>query len=254
MTLAVREAVSSELSNKRGEQVAADLAMGRQATISNALCTAFGQGSCTEFLSSRRLTSFRKNDVIYNVGDHDRVFFFIKSGFVKVGATTSSGSDVIYDLRRSGDVVGELCLTETERPDWAIALEKVETVAVPLYEIRQILAAKPAMMAAMIDVFGHTLKDAYGQINTLAADGTVRRLANVLSVLARKVGRQAGPMVEIPIYLTQEEIAQMVVARRERISTALNTLRRNGVVQYTTRGLLMVDQDKLEALSDLSFG
>lgn len=253
MTLAVREALSSEPSNKRGDHLAADMAMGRQATISNALCSAFGHGNCAEFLSSRRLTSFRKNDVIYNVGDRDRVFFFIKSGFVKVGATTSSGSDVIYDLRCQGDVVGELCLTETERPDWAVALEKVEVVAVPLHEIRQLLASKPAMMTAMIDVFSHTLKDAYSQINTLAADGTVRRLANVLSVLARKVGRQSGEMVEIPIYLTQEEIAQMVVARRERISTALNSLRRNGVVQYTTRGLLMVDQNKLEALSDVSF-
>jgi CRP-like cAMP-binding protein len=157
-------------------------------------------------------------------------------------------------LRRQGDVVGELCLTETERPDWAVALEKVEAIAVPLHEIRQMLATRPAMMSAMIDVFGHTLKEAYEQINTLASDGTVRRLANVLSVLARKVGRQADAMIEIPIYLTQEEISQMVVARRERISTALNTLRRNGVVQYTTRGLLMVDQSKLEALSDVSFG
>ena len=49
------------------------------------------------------------------------------------------------------------------------------------------------------------------------------------------------------MYLTQEEIAQMVGARRERVSTALNALRRRGMVQYSTRGHLVLDVRALEA-------
>jgi hypothetical protein len=41
----------------------------------------------------------------------------------------------------------------------------------------------------------------------------------------------------------------MMVARRERISTALNFLRRQGMVQYTARGHLMIDLRTLESLS-----
>jgi CRP-like cAMP-binding protein len=50
----------------------------------------------------------------------------------------------------------------------------------------------------------------------------------------------------MPIYLTQEEIAQMVVARRERISTALNFLRREKLVEYTARGQFMIHVSRLE--------
>jgi CRP-like cAMP-binding protein len=52
--------------------------------------------------------------------------------------------------------------------------------------------------------------------------------------------------VEINAYLTQEELAQMVVARRERVSTALNALRREGAVYYSAAGHLLLDLDALD--------
>jgi len=55
--------------------------------------------------------------------------------------------------------------------------------------------------------------------------------------------------VQIPVYLTQEEIAQMAGARRERISTALNSLRRRGIVQYSARGHMVIDVAALEPRS-----
>jgi hypothetical protein len=59
----------------------------------------------------------------------------------------------------------------------------------------------------------------------------------------------AGSMVEIEKYLTQEELAQMVAARRERVSTALNFLRRQGAVHYLPHGHLSLNVRVLESHS-----
>ena len=67
--------------------------------------------------------------------------------------------------------------------------------------------------------------------------------------LATKIGRRSGSVVEIATYLTQEEISQMAAARRERVSTALNILRRRGLVQYSARGHMMLDVAALESYS-----
>lgn len=67
--------------------------------------------------------------------------------------------------------------------------------------------------------------------------------------LATKIGRPTGSVIEIPTYLTQEEISQMAAARRERVSTALNILRRRGMVQYSARGHMMLDVGALESYS-----
>ena len=220
----------------------------RQAAVSTALLSILRGWFCEVLLPNRKATAFNKNDVIYNVGDRSQTLFFLQSGFVKVGAIASSGQEVIYDVRRKDDVVGELCASELERPDRAVALERTEAISVPFQEIKDILRTRPDLMTAMFDVFCRALKEAYAQINTLAADNTVQRLARILVSLANKIGRKSESLIEIPTYLTQEEIAQMVVARRERISTALNFLRRQGIVQYTARGHLMIDLRKLESI------
>jgi len=220
----------------------------RQAAVSTALLSVFRGRFCDAVLPRRKTTTFNKNDVIYDLGDRTRTLFFLQNGFVKVGAITSSGQEVIYDVRKQGDVVGELCASELERLDRAVALERTDAISVSFQEIRDILMTRPDLMIGMIDVFCRALKEAYAQINTLTSDSIVQRLAKILTSLAGKIGQQSGSLIEIPIYLTQEEIAQMVFARRERISTALNFLRRQGMVQYTARGHLMIDLKKLESL------
>src|SRR2546429_7675623 len=67
--------------------------------------------------------------IFYEVGDQERTFFFLQDGFVKVGTVTSDGHELIYDVRKGGDVVGELCASEPRRPDRAVALEQTDGAA-----------------------------------------------------------------------------------------------------------------------------
>ena len=113
----------------------------------------------------------------------------------------------------------------------------------------EVVRRQPDLLARLVDVFCRALNEAYAQVNTLAVDDTAHRLAKVLLKLAAKIGQHSGPEVEIPAYLTQEEIAQMVVARRERISTALNLLRRKKMIQYTNHGHLVLNVSALESYS-----
>jgi len=220
-----------------------------QAAVSTALVSVFRGRFCDAILPNRKKIAFGKHAVIYDVGDRERTFFFLQSGFVKLGTMTASGKEVIYDVRKGGDVVGELCASAPTRLDRAVALEPTDAICVPFDEIMEVVLTKPELVALLVDVFCRALKEAYEQVNTLAIDDTVRRLKKVLVGLATKIGRRSGSLVEIPTYLTQEEIAQMVAARRERISTALNSLRRQGLVQYSMRGHLMLNMTGLESLS-----
>ena len=220
-----------------------------QAAVSTALVSVFRGKFCDAILPNRKTTSFKKDEVIYDVGDKERTFFFLQDGFVKVGTITSDGHELIYDVRKGGDVVGELCASEPRRPDRAVALEQTDAIPVPFEDVMEVVRKQPDLMARLVDVFCRALSEAYAQVNTLAVDDTAHRLAKVLLKLAVKIGQNSGPEVEIPTYLTQEEIAQMVVARRERISTALNFLRRKNMIQYTHLGHLLLNVTALESYS-----
>ena len=67
---------------------------------------------CDAILPNRLATSFQKGNVIYDIGEKDRTFFFLVSGFVKVGTITPDGHELIYDIRKAGEVVDELCASK----------------------------------------------------------------------------------------------------------------------------------------------
>jgi CRP/FNR family transcriptional regulator, cyclic AMP receptor protein len=220
-----------------------------QAAVSTALISVFRGKFCDAILPNRKTTTFKKDAVIYDVGDSERTFYFLQDGFVRVGTITSDGHELIYDVRKGGDVVGELCASELRRPDRAVALEQTEAIPVPFQDVMEAVRKQPDLLARLVDVFCRALNEAYAQVNTLAVDDTVHRLSKVLLKLAAKIGQASGTEVVIPTYLTQEEIAQMVAVRRERISTALNFLRRKRMIGYTNLGHLLLNVKSLEGYS-----
>lgn len=217
-----------------------------QAAVSTALASVFRGRFCDAILPNRKAVAFRKEQVIYDVGDTARTFFFLQGGFVKIGTITSDGHELIYDVRKTGDVVGELCASELRRLDRAVALEPAEAIPVPFEDVMQAVRKQPDLLARLVDVFCSALSEAYAQVGTLAVDDTAHRLAKVLLKLAAKIGQHSEAEVELPTYLTQEEIAQMVAVRRERISTALNCFRRKRLIHYTNRGHLVLNVSALE--------
>jgi CRP-like cAMP-binding protein len=202
---------------------------------------------CDVLLPNREATTFGKDEVIYELGAEERTFFFIRRGVAKVGTITDSGREIIYDIRKDGDVIGELCALGTPRRDRAVAIEPTEAVPVPFDEVVKALAKRPVLLGDFLGIVSSALSEAYAQVNRLALDNVSERLISVLKALAQKLGRPSGDRVEIGAYLTQEELSQMVVARRERVSTALNALRRRGVVQYSPRGHLLLDMRALDS-------
>jgi CRP/FNR family transcriptional regulator, cyclic AMP receptor protein len=220
-----------------------------QAAVSSALAGVFRGKFCDAILPNRKAITFEKNDVIYNVGEKDRTFFFLLSGFVKVGTITRDGHELIYDVRKGGDVVGELCASRRERPDRAIALEDTNAVPVPYDEVMEVMRKQTGLLDRLVEVFCRALTEAYEQVNIIAVDDTVHRVVKALLRLAAKIGHRSGEMVEIPTYLTQEEISQMVAARRESVSTALNFLRRRAMLRYSNHGYLNLDTRRLENYS-----
>lgn len=218
-----------------------------QAAVSTALASVFRGRFCDAILPNRKTVTFKKEQVLYDVGDTARTFFFLQAGFVKVGTITSDGHELIYDVRKAGDVVGELCASELQRLDRAVALEPGEAIPVPFEDVMEAVRKQPDLLARLVDVFCRALSEAYAQVNTLAVDDTAHRLAKVLLKLAAKLGQRSQSEVEIPTYLTQEEIAQMVAVSRERVSTALNFFRCKRLIQYSNHGHLALNVSALES-------
>lgn len=218
-----------------------------EARVSSALAGIFRGRLCDVVLGKRLASLVAKDQVIYDLGDDSTSLFFIRSGFVKIGVVTEDGHELIYDVRRAGEIVGELCACGRPRQDRAVAVEQSEIVEVPFDDVLTVVRSDPNLLKQLLNVFCDSLSDAYDQLDSVAFNDTLHRLVKVLIRLGGELGRPSGQWVEIGAYLTQEEIAQMVAVRRERLSTALNFLRSRGLVSYSRGGYILVDLKRLGA-------
>lgn len=113
-----------------------------EATVSSALVTVFRGKFCDILLPGRSSDKFKEGDVLYDIGDPNRRMYFIQRGFVKIGTLTPDGREIIYDIRKAGDVVGELCASPSPRRDRAVALVPTEAVHVPYSDMIRTLPSR----------------------------------------------------------------------------------------------------------------
>ncbi len=221
----------------------------RECVLSSALSAIFRGRFCRILLQNRNVQKYEKGEILYDIGRKEGSFFFIRSGVVKVGTITESGQEVIFDVRKAGEVVGELSASASPRTDRAVALEFTEAVPVSYEEILETIQKNQPLLRELIQLFCDSLLNAHEQVTSLAFRDTMHRLTKTLLDLAGQLGRTTGNRVEITAHFTQEELAQMVGARRERISLGLGLLRRYGMIEYTPHGHLLVDPAALRDYS-----
>lgn len=217
-----------------------------RARLSAALAGIFRGKFCDRVLPGRHAIVVPKGHVIYDIGEPARTLYFIRAGFVKLETITEDGHELIYDLRKAGDVVGELCAIEPIRSNRAVALEPAQIIAVPFDDILEAIHSDRALLGMLIKVFCGSLADAYTQLVAVALGKTPDKLARVLVRLGREMGRPTPYGTEITARLTQEDIAGMVAVSRERLSTAMNVLRSRGLLDYSRGGHIVIDLPALE--------
>src|SRR5262249_14149380 len=104
---------------------------------------------------------------------------------------------------------------------------------------------RPALLD-FLQVISLHLSEAYDQLRTFRFDETTTRLVNKLLLLAAEFGEPTENGVEIKQYIKQEELSQMIGARREVVSTHLNRLREIGLLRYSRKGRLKFNREALQ--------
>jgi CRP/FNR family transcriptional regulator len=181
------------------------------------------------------------------MGDEARSVYLVRRGLVKTAVLSSAGQELTLRMHRPGEVFGELCLCSGERREQAVAPEPSEVVAITLEMLVARLRQDPLAALDMTRVACEHLADAYERLRSLSAEPTMHRLARTLLGLAEDVGEPGPDGTLVLHYITQQELAHLIGARREVVSSLLNQLRGRGLVRYSRRGAMTVDPRALGA-------
>ena len=188
--------------------------------------------------------TYQKNDLICHSGSQENIIFILKKGRVRVYL---GFEDKEFNLA----ILNEGDIYSTHTGTFVQALDHTDLLVTDVRSFRQKMIDDPEIAKAMIRVLGKMLKSSFEIIDGLVFKDAGCRLIGLLVAEARRHGTKQEGLegLVVNIDLTVEQIAQLVGARRQTVSTLLNKLIRTGMLIRISRGTYLVpDIDKLDSM------
>jgi CRP-like cAMP-binding protein len=190
-------------------------------------------------VSHAEVRSLNRGDVLFEEGDAAAELFVVERGRIAIANRSVDGRESVFALMEPGDLFGEFPLFDGQgRSTAARALEPSQVCAVPYDALRDVLAARPELLWGIVELLVRRLR----QVDAALADSM---FLDVTGRTAKRLLELAGSNDEFQLPITQEELAGMVGASRERVNKAIASFVRLGWIEQRDRRYVITDREQL---------
>ena len=207
---------------------------------SSPLFSVLGAGGLAAVAGAARPVRLARNDVLFEEDDAAAAVYVVVSGRIAiVKRAGEAGRESVVALMERGDVFGEVGLFDGGgRSAQARALDDCHLLEVPYPTLRAALEERPQALWAVLALLARRLR----ATDESLADAM---LLDVPGRTAKRLLELAGPGDGFGPSVTQEELAAMVGASRERVNKAIATFVRLGWVEQAGRRYRVLDRHHL---------
>ena len=187
--------------------------------------------------------SLQRGDMLFSEGDEANDLYIVLEGRVAIANRSFDGRESVVALMESGDLFGEMPLF---RPDGRSAdarvLENSSVVVIPYIPVKSLYQEHPEMLWKIVDMLAERLK----VMDVALADSM---FLDVTGRTAKRLLELAGADEEFELPVTQEELAGMIGASRERVNKSLASFIKLGWLAQKGEKYVILDRKQLEIRS-----
>ena len=190
---------------------------------------------------------YGKGDFIYFKEDLSRNIYLVSEGKVKLMYYTEDGNEIVKSLLTKGEIFGEMALLgEERRSDFALSVSE-PTVLCPLSvdTMYELMRKNKRFSLIIHKIIGLRIKRLERRLEQLFFKDVKTRLAEFLYELAEEKGQQMDTHIEINHFYTHKDIADLIGSRRETVTTLLNELKEEGLIEYKRNKFSILNAEKL---------
>jgi CRP/FNR family transcriptional regulator, cyclic AMP receptor protein len=198
-----------------------------------------GRDQLIEFEKSGAVRVLVRGDVLFDEGGIPTELFVVLSGRIAIASRSIDGRESVFALMEVGDLFGEMGLLDgLPRSAEARALEASQVLAIPYEPVRAAFEADPRLLWGVVRLL-------VGRIRTMDEALADSVFLDVTGRTAKRILELAGGADEFLLPVTQEELAGMVGASRERVNKAIASFIRLGWIEQHDRRYRIVQRDRL---------
>lgn len=196
----------------------------------------------------RRISHYKKKQVLYSEGNQANSLFFVVKGKVKTYKTNQDARDYITGLHKEGDFIGYMNLLEDSTyADSAAAMEDCELCVIPKQEFFALIYSNPTIAEKFIKLLCHDLKEGEERLLQLAYNSVRKRVAESLLMVYDQYVKN-DEATAIPI--SRDDLASIVGASKETVIRTLSDFKDEGLISASGSNVVIAEVKKLRNLKN----
>ncbi|HEX2682488.1 MAG TPA: Crp/Fnr family transcriptional regulator [Ferruginibacter sp.] len=191
-------------------------------------------------------------EYIYFPQQNRNRLYFTKEGFIKLGYIDEAGNEVIKEIIQKGEVFGQFTLERNNNLDeFAQAYKShVSLCAFTIEDFMRLLQRKPKMAIAFSFHLGNKLRKVENRLLNILNKDVKSRLAQLFLQLANDNHAIQDNCATIEKFLTHEDIAKLIGASRQTVTTTLNQFEKQGLIKVSKDNFTITDVAMLKKAGD----
>ena len=177
---------------------------------------------------------YKKGDFIYFKEDPCSTIYLVTKGKVKIISYTEEGDEIVKSVLSKGEIFGEKALLgENEHDDFALAASGTTVCQVKLEDMHDLMRKHNKINIHIYKLIGLRLKRLERKLQAMLFKDVKARLKDFILDLAKEKGKEKKGEIYIEHPFTQKDIADLIGARRETVTSTLIELKNEGFLEYT---------------------
>jgi CRP/FNR family transcriptional regulator, cyclic AMP receptor protein len=193
---------------------------------------------------------YPKGSLLFVEGEEPRGVFIICSGKVKLTTSSTEGRTLIVKIAEEGEVLGASAtiLGKTYEVS-AETLEPAQVNFIKRDDFLKYLNTNAEACMHTAQQLSEKYHAAQREIRTLGlAQNTSEKLAKLILDWCDRNGETTPKGVRLKVFLTHEEIAQMIGTTRETVTRLLSDFKRKSIIEVKGSTILILRKAELESL------
>jgi CRP/FNR family transcriptional regulator len=191
----------------------------------------------------------KKGAYIYFEAFNHNKLYFIKDGHIRIGYIDNDGNEIIKEIINKGEVFGQFTLERNNLDgEFAQAYKAdVSLCAFTIEDFEKLLHRKPEIGMKYTKQVGHKLRNIQTRLVNLLNKDVKTRLVNFFAMLALSEPEyMTGDTAVVPNFLTHEDIAHLIGSSRQTVTTLINEMEHESLLQFTRQHITIQSVKKLQ--------
>jgi CRP-like cAMP-binding protein len=200
---------------------------------------AFNDAELAALVAGAQRQHLVRGDVVFTEGAEPDRLYVVITGRIAIANRSVDGRESVMALMEPGDLFGEMGMLDgSVRSAEARALEPSELMAIDYEPVQAQLEDAPQRLWGVVKMLAGRLRTT----DEALADSV---FLDVTGRTAKRLLELAGDADEFVLPVTQEELAGMVGASRERVNKAIASFIRLGWIEQSERRYRILQRDRL---------